>query len=91
MIMNKIIINPNNKKYYSDDFIKGFECGVSRQFEEDMKEQEPKLGRWVGVNPMVDTLMCSECGENIISEEFKSNYCPNCGCKMIELQEREEK
>ena len=39
----------------------------------------PKMGKWIGVNPMVDTLMCSECGENIISEEYKSNYCPNCG------------
>lgn len=39
----------------------------------------PKMGKWIGVNPMVDTIMCSECGENIISEEFKSNYCPNCG------------
>lgn len=39
-------------------------------------------GEWIGVNPMVDTLMCSECGENIISEEFKSNYCPNCGAEM---------
>ena len=47
----------------------------------------PKMGRWIGVNPMVDTLMCSECGENIISEEFKSNYCPNCGAKMSEVEE----
>ena len=39
-------------------------------------------GKWIGVNPMVDTLMCSKCGENIISEEFKSNYCPNCGAEM---------
>jgi len=46
-------------------------------------EAEPvRQGRWLGVNPMVDTLICSECGENIISEEFKSNYCPNCGAKM---------
>ena len=51
--------------------------------------QEPKTGHWIGVNPMVDTLMCSECGENIISEEFKSNYCPNCGCRMVEPQESE--
>ena len=41
-----------------------------------------KSGKWIGVNPMVDTLMCSECGENIISADFKSNYCPNCGAKM---------
>lgn len=48
---------------------------------------QPKIGRWVGVNPMVDTLICSECGENIISEEFKSKYCPNCGVKMEEVEE----
>ena len=41
-----------------------------------------KHGQWIGVNPMVDTLMCSECGENILGEEFKSRYCPNCGAKM---------
>ena len=88
--MEKLKFNPSNKKYYSEEFIKGFECGVERQFNADMKEQEPKTGHWVSVNPMVDTLMCSECGENIISEEFKSNYCPNCGAKMIEPLESEE-
>jgi len=46
-----------------------------------------RVGRWVSVNPMVDTLMCSECGENIISAEFKSNYCPKCGAKMGGEQE----
>ena len=50
-----------------------------------------KSGKWIGVNPMVDTLMCSECGENIISADFKSNYCPNCGAKMVEPQESEDK
>ena len=47
---------------------------------------EPKHGRWIGVNPMVDTLECSVCGENILGEEFKSNYCPNCGCRMDEVE-----
>lgn len=56
----------------------------------EVLEQEPKTGRWIGVNPFVDTMMCSECGENIISEEFKSNYCPNCGAKMVEPQETQE-
>lgn len=41
-----------------------------------------KTGKWVGVTPMVDTLMCSECGYNIIDKEFKTPYCPNCGAKM---------
>ena len=52
---------------------------------------QEQTGHWIGVNPMVDTLICSECGENIISEEFKSNYCPNCGAKMVEQQESEDK
>lgn len=44
--------------------------------------EERKTGKWVGVTPMVDTLMCSECGYNIIDKEFKTPYCPNCGAKM---------
>ena len=38
----KLEINPNNRKYYSDDFIKGFECGVERQYEEDKKNPPKK-------------------------------------------------
>ena len=36
--MNKLIIHPNNKKYYSEDFIKGFECGVTRQYNLDKEK-----------------------------------------------------
>lgn len=41
--MKQIEINPSNKPYYSEDFIKGFECGTKTQFEADNKalEQEP--------------------------------------------------
>lgn len=44
--------------------------------------EERKTGKWIGVTPMVDTLMCSECEYNIINKEFKTPYCPNCGAKM---------
>ena len=60
----------------SDDYCIGFKNGLryakslidgnDPQYEYCQK-QEPKVGHWIGVNPMVDTLMCSECGENIIS------------------------
>ena len=33
--MELIKINSNNRPYYSDDFIKGFECGAQRQLEAD--------------------------------------------------------
>ena len=36
-MMKLIKVNPNNTAYYSDEFIKGFECGAKRQFEADMR------------------------------------------------------
>ncbi len=36
--MEKLKLNPNNKKYYSEEFTKGFECGVERQFQADMSK-----------------------------------------------------
>ena len=37
--MKQIAINPNNRKYYSEDFIKGFQCGAQRQFEADKADR----------------------------------------------------
>ncbi len=37
--MEKLKFNPDNKKYYSNEFIKGFECGVERQFNADMEDK----------------------------------------------------
>jgi len=39
--MKQITFNPNNESYYSEDFIKGFECGAQRQFEAD-KANKPQ-------------------------------------------------
>lgn len=33
--MKQIGVNPSNKPYYSEDFIKGFECGTKTQFDAD--------------------------------------------------------
>lgn len=33
--MKQLHINEKNKRYYSESFIKGFECGTERQFNED--------------------------------------------------------
>ena len=38
--MKQIKINPNNEKYYSSEFIKGFNCGAQRQFEADMADRK---------------------------------------------------
>lgn len=51
--------------------------------------QEPKTGHWIPLGYedewWGEVCTCSECGSSM----FRSNYCPNCGAKMIEPQERE--
>lgn len=39
---------------------------------------------WTGVSPMVDTIMCSNCGWNYPTNDFATPYCPSCGAKMDE-------
>lgn len=61
-------------------------------------EQEQKTGHWEQYgNSWEDKFKCSECGkeqpkilcgERIIGHW--SDYCPNCGCRMVEPQESEE-
>lgn len=50
-------------------------------------EPEQKKGKWIKQNPMVDTEECSECGYNILGEEFETPFCPWCGAKMDEVEE----
>ena len=50
-------------------------------------KQLPKRGKWIGVNPMVDTVQCSICGGQLFSAELETPYCPYCGAKMTEVQE----
>lgn len=62
-------------------------------------EQEPKTGEWIEQNDdYFDWYECSECGygsegEMQYSSEYdvRTNYCPNCGAKMVEPQESEDK
>ena len=58
-----------------------------------------KIGHWVNVKvgklfPSND-FKCSECGnildfDGVNCGRGDANYCPNCGCHMIEPQESEE-
>lgn len=49
---------------------------------EALQAQLPKRGKWVGVNPMVDSVQCSVCGGQLFSAELETPYCPYCGAKM---------
>lgn len=76
--MEKLKFNPNNKKYYSEEFIKGFECGVERQFNADMAENTAKWKLFDAYRLLYD---CSNCGQQSIN---KYPYCPWCGARMKE-------
>jgi len=58
--------------------------------------QEPKSGKWIelpkALNPNENPCKCSECGHILSFMNYypKSNFCPNCGAKMVEPQESEE-
>ena len=56
----------------------------------EVKAQEPKTGHWImtGAYGTIDYVECSCCHEYGLEE---GNYCPNCGAKMIEPQESEDK
>ena len=76
--MEKLKFNPSNKKYYSEEFIKGFECGVERQFNADMKEN---TAEWKIENNGGTTMWyeCSKCGE---AGDIWDKFCKHCGRKM---------
>lgn len=80
--------------YYSRHFIKGFECGASRQLESD--KADILKGRWVGLREYCEHIKAvtgyvfvpsgignpSYCNQCWKSSKKKTPYCPNCGAKM---------
>lgn len=84
--MEKLKFNPKNEKYYSADFIKGFECGVERQFEKDKAELTPiTRGKWIKTvsqnhpQAIYYDYKCSNCSHH---RNKPMPYCEICGAKM---------
>lgn len=78
--MNKLVMNPNNKKYYSKEYIKGWENGVKAQY-----EARPK-GEWIDKGTYAE---CSICGADSGTQyngvqpvPRKTSFCPDCGADM---------
>lgn len=81
--MKLVQVAEANKKYYSKDFIHGFNTRAKTQLEADKKEML-RLGRWEKIElyaPSGDYVMfqCSECASLYYET---SSYCPNCGAQM---------
>ena len=62
-------------------------------------EQEPKTGHWIAqdIHNCHSNFKCSECGyihsfmHLYCKPTADYTYCPNCGAKMVEPQESEDK
>ncbi len=57
---------------------------------------QPKTGKWIDDGQYAEghsehAYRCSECGENYIGYVGKYKYCPNCGAKMKESGDKNEK
>lgn len=94
--MKLVQVAEENKRYYTKEFIHGFNTGAKTQLEADKKEAE-RRGRWINGNEGIWNAVilpkCSICGETFyemnvnINGEYPYNYCPNCGAKMDEVEE----
>lgn len=88
--MKQLTINPNNRQYYSEDFIKGFNCGAHRQFEADKSDADRPQGEWIRISgDWIDghcgaryfPIRCSVCGYSTYDDDA-TKFCPNCGARM---------
>ena len=80
--MEKLKINPENKKYYSDEYVKGWENGIEAQYKFDV-ESIPKA-EWVPYKG-AKTLLAWECNRCKYGATLQKNtpYCPSCGAQMV--------
>ena len=91
--MKLVQVAEENKRYYTKEFIHGFNTGAKTQLEADKKEAE-RRGRWINGNEGIWNAVilpkCSICGETFyemnvnINGEYPYNYCPNCGASMMD-------
>lgn len=84
-MMKQLTINPDNRRFYSDDFIKGFECGTRRQLEAD-KADRPQ-GEWILKDNVFYYGCCGKESQFTADDVYVydmslPNYCPNCGARM---------
>ena len=78
--MKLVQVAEANKKYYSKDFIHGFNTGAKTQLEADKKEAE-RLGSWIIDKEFSNIGACSICGDRWGSVD-QMKYCPSCGARM---------
>lgn len=81
-------------EYYSSeavkDFIRSYRCSTDVVFHMEKHINEIPAAdvrpvvraTWRRYSPFTDTYECSNCGEQVIDQQFRTNFCPNCGADM---------
>lgn len=86
--MGLIQVTKENEKYYTKEFVRGFNLGAETQYEIDANET--KHGRWeihafyVGGDTAISVPYCSVCNRPTPIPTM-TDFCPNCGAKMDEV------
>lgn len=44
-------------------------------------------GEWRLYSPFTDTYECNNCGYQVIDESFCTNFCPDCGADMRDIDD----
>lgn len=73
--------SPDEMKVLDNFLFRCWQMDWLDKYDENKKLVEQKLGRWIHKDNFIGKyLMCSECSH---VTGRKSNYCPNCGAKML--------
>ena len=63
--MSKLKIHPNNRKYYSEEFIQGWERGVQNQFDADVDFLEDLLDK---ISAEIEKVFCM----SVVTNELRT-------------------
>lgn len=103
LISRQAVLDALDKSKYSNTFCEehnidwSINLGMAHIVVNELKPvtPQPKIGRWIAdvdrwgdIVTTVNGYRCSEC--NVFNTD-KDNFCPNCGAKMVEPQESEDK
>ena len=63
---------------------KGYVDVVRQCYGQVIKYPLAKEGKWITAGEELKNTTCSNCGHWVETPYGKTNYCPNCGSKMLE-------
>ena len=84
--MTKTYELPNEKMIMADVDEKHHTATVSAYALDDLVETVNKTGHWI--HRKMDNEFWEECSECHVERAYPTLYCPDCGAKMVEPQER---